>query len=196
MLAVLMTLYEPRCKVCTSPNRKTYEEMWAEDPKPTFKELEERAKVLGEDISYKAFERHFSRHFSATVAELVKKEEVVSQAVAEAKKEVIDIVEEIKSNLNGLKALLSATLQASQNQKLSPTILRSLTDLYREHRQSIEACERLTSKLSETTTLSEAELLRILYIFSKDLCPDCLEKFKNNLDEYLRKKGYGSQSFS
>jgi len=191
-----MTLYEPRCKVCTSPNRKTYEEMWAEDPKPTFKELEERAKVLGEDISYKAFERHFSRHFSATVAELVKKEEVVSQAVAEAKKEVIDIVEEIKSNLNGLKALLSATLQASQNQKLSPTILRSLTDLYREHRQSIEACERLTSKLSETTTLSEAELLRILYIFSKDLCPDCLEKFKNNLDEYLRKKGYGSQSFS
>jgi uncharacterized protein with ATP-grasp and redox domains len=193
---VPMTLYEPRCKVCTSPNRKTYEEMWAEDPRPTFKELEERAKVLGEDISYKAFERHFSRHFSATVAELVKKEEVVSQAVAEAKKEVIDIVEEIKSNLNGLKALLSATLQASQNQKLSPTILRSLTDLYREHRQSIEACERLTSKLAETTTLSEAELLRILYIFSKDLCPNCLEKFKNNLDEYLRKKGYGSQSFS
>jgi uncharacterized protein with ATP-grasp and redox domains len=193
---VPMTLYEPRCKVCTSPNRKTYEEMWAEDPRPTFKELEERAKVLGEDISYKAFERHFSRHFSATVAELVKKEEVVSQAVAEAKKEVIDIVEEIKSNLNGLKALLSATLQASQNQKLSPSILRSLTDLYREHRQSIEACERLTSKLAETTTLSEAELLRILYIFSKDLCPDCLEKFKNNLDEYLRKKGYGSQSFS
>jgi uncharacterized protein with ATP-grasp and redox domains len=193
---VPMTLYEPRCKVCTSPNRKTYEEMWAEDPRPTFKELEERAKVLGEDISYKAFERHFSRHFSATVAELVKKEEVVSQAVAEAKKEVIDIVEEIKSNLNGLKALLSATLQASQNQKLSPTILRSLTDLYREHRQSIEACERLTSKLAETTTLSEAELLRILYIFSKDLCPDCLEKFKNNLDEYLRKKGYGVQSFS
>jgi tRNA uridine 5-carbamoylmethylation protein Kti12 len=127
---------------------------------------------------------------------LVKKEEVVSQAVAEAKKEVIDIVEEIKSNLNGLKALLSATLQASQNQKLSPTILRSLTDLYREHRQSIEACERLTSKLTETTTLSEAELLRILYIFSKDLCPDCLEKFRNNLDEYLRKKGYGAQSFS
>jgi uncharacterized protein with ATP-grasp and redox domains len=191
-----MTLYEPRCKVCTSPNRKTYEEMWAEDPRPTFKELEERAKVLGEDISYKAFERHFSRHFSATVAELVKKEEVVSQAVAEAKKEVIDIVEEIKSNLNGLKTLLSATLQASQNQKLSPTILRSLTDLYREHRQSIEACERLTSKLAETTTLSEVELLRILYIFSKDLCPDCLEKFKNNLDEYLRKKGYGVQSFS
>lgn len=196
MSMVPMTLYEPRCKVCTSPNRKTYEEMWAEDPRPTFKELEERAKVLGEDISYKAFERHFSRHFSATVAELVKKEEVVSQAVAEAKKEVIDIVEEIKSNLNGLKALLSATLQASQNQKLSPSILRSLTDLYREHRQSIEACERLTSKLAETTTLSEAELLRILYIFSKDLCPDCLEKFKNNLDEYLRKKGYGSQSFS
>jgi len=190
-----MSVFEPRCKVCTSPNRKLYEEMYlASQPRPTWQAFEDKAKVLGEDISYKAFERHFSRHYSASVAELIEKEETVSKVVEEAKKEVIDIVQEIKENLNGLKALLNTTLQATQGQKISPVLIRSLTDLYREHRQSLEACERLTSKLSESTSLSEAEILRLLYLFSKDLCPDCTVKFKQNLEEYLRKKEYGNQS--
>ncbi|MEM2047806.1 MAG: hypothetical protein QXZ06_07990 [Candidatus Jordarchaeales archaeon] len=149
--------------------------------------------MFGEEISYKAFERHFSRHFSAGVMEFAKREEEVSQVVKEAKKEVIDIVEEIKTNLNGLKSLLNTTLEAFQGQsKVSPALLRSLTDLYREHRQSLEACDRLTTKLMEGTTLSEAELLKILYIFARDLCPDCLVKFKDNLDSYLRGKQIGS----
>lgn len=188
-----MAVYEPRCKVCTSPNRKTYEEYYlTSDPKPSWRDLEEQAKVFGEEISYKAFERHFSRHYSASVAELVQKEEEVTQVVEKAKKEVIDIVEEIKTNLIGLKALLNTTLQiAEQEHRLTPALLRSLTDLYREHRQSVEACERLTSKLTEGVALSEAELLKLLYIFAKDFCPECTKKFKTNLDEYLERKKHG-----
>lgn len=182
-----MVIFEPRCKVCTSPNRKTYEDNYlTSNPKPSWHDLEEQAKVLGEEISYKAFERHFSRHFSATVAEFVQQEVEVSKVVEGAKQEVTDIVEEIKENLNGLKALLAASLDAYKGKPISPNMLRSLTDLYREHRQSIESCERLTSKLLTNTTLSEAEILKMLYIFAKDFCPTCIQKFKENLDNYLR----------
>lgn len=185
-----MAAFEPRCKVCTSVNRKIFEENYlTSDPKPSWQDLEEKAKVLGEEISYKAFERHFTRHYSAGVAELVSKENQVTEIVEEAKQEVINIVDEIKDNLNGLKTLLNTTLQAYQGQsKISPSFIRSLTDLYREHRQSIEACERLSSKLTAGTTMTEAEILKVLYTFAKDFCPDCTQKFKKNLDEYLRKK--------
>ncbi|MCW1308288.1 MAG: hypothetical protein OH337_03710 [Candidatus Parvarchaeota archaeon] len=184
-----MEIYEPRCKVCTSRNRKVYEERWLETPRPTLEQMQELARMLNEDISYKSFERHFKNHFNPGIAELAAKEESITQVVEEAKKEVIDIVSEIRSNLNGLKALLSQTLAATQAQgRVSPTLIRSLTDLYREHRQSIEACERLTSKLTEGTTLTEGELLKLMYIFAKDLCPECREKFKITLDEYLARK--------
>jgi len=185
-----LVAFEPRCKVCTSNNRKTYEDRYlTSNPKPSWQDLEEQAKVLGEEISYKAFERHFSRHYSAGVAELASKEEEVSDVVEEAKQEVIDIVDEIRGNLNGLKTLLNKTLDAMEGQnKISPSLIRSLTDLYREHRQSIEACDRLTSKLTEGTTMSEAETLKLLYLFAKDLCPICTSKMKDTFDEYLRKK--------
>lgn len=188
-----MVAFERRCKICTSPNRKTYEDYYlTSEPKPSWQDLEDKAKVFGEEISYKAFERHFSRHYSAGVAELVQKEDEVSEVVEKAKKEVVNIVDEIKNNLNGLKTLLNSTLQAYQNQgKLSPQLLRSLTELYREHRQSIEACDRLSSKLSEGTTMTEAEILKVLYIFAKDFCPDCTAKFKKNLEEYLKEKEVG-----
>ena len=188
-----MVAFEPRCKVCTSPNRKTYEENYlTSDPKPAWQDLEEQAKILGEEISYKAFERHFTRHYSAGVAELVEKEGQVTEVVKEARQEVINIVEEIKDNLNGLKTLLQVSLDAYKGKPISPQMLRGLTDLYREHRQSIESCERLTGKLTEGTTMSEAEILKLLYTFAKDFCPICTSKFKTNLDEYLRSKGHDS----
>ena len=188
-----MVAFEPRCKVCTSINRKTYEDNYlTSDPRPTWSDLEEQAKVLGEEISYKAFERHFTRHYSAGVAELVQKEDEVVEVVEGAKQEVIDIVDEIKGNLNGLKTLLQASLDAYKGKPISPSMLRGLTDLYREHRQSIESCERLTGKLTADTTMSEAEILKLLYVFAKDFCPSCAGKFKKNLDDYLRRKESGN----
>ena len=71
---------------------------------------------------------------------------------------------------------------------MSPSLIRSLTDLLREHRQSLEVCDRLTSKLTEGTTMSEAETLKLLYLFAKDLCPTCSPKFKAALDEYIKRK--------
>ena len=188
-----LVAFEPRCKICTSPNRKTYEENFLTlDPKPSWQDLEEQAKVLGEDISYKAFERHFARHYSAEVAGLVSKEEEVTEVVEGAKQEVINIVDEIKGNLNGLKTLLQTSLEAYKGKPISPSMLRGLTDLYREHRQSIESCERLSGKLMAGITMSEAEILKLLYKFAKDFCPDCTSNFKKNLDEYLRKKERGN----
>ena len=78
------------------------------------------------------------------------------------KNEVINVVGEIKQNLTGLKTLLGAALSAYKKKRLIQ-LCYGLTDLYREHRQSIESCEKITSKLTEGTVLSEAEILRILY---------------------------------
>ena len=189
MEARILAYFEPRCKVCTSPNRQLYERLYYEsDGKISWTELSTKASKLGEEISRKAFARHFSSHFSAEVAEFMQGQEEVQEVVEEAKKEVINIVEEIKHNLNGLKALLSTALAKMQTQKLSPTMLRVVTEIYREHRQSLEACERLTSKLTSEQSLSEAELLKLMYLFAKDFCPDCRLKFKNNLDKYLMRK--------
>jgi len=185
----LSSLYESRCKVCNSPNRKVYEDFYLKSVNKTcWTELEEKAKVLAEDISCKSFERHFRRHFQEGIVELQKKEELVSGAVEGVKQEVIDTVQEIKNNLNGLKTLLTKALEAYEDKSMSPAMLKGLTELYREHRQSIESCEHLTSKLTAGTNLSEAEMLKILYIFAKDFCPICTEKFKKNLDEYLKRK--------
>lgn len=187
-----MSTYEPRCKVCTSSNKKEYEAFFLANTEiPLTKlspELEEKAKVFGEEISYKAFERHFTRHFSATITELASREEEVTEVVKTAKKEVIDIVAEIKNNLNGLKTLLNKSLEAYKDKTITPGMLRGLTDLYREHRQSIEACDRLTNKLTEGTQMSEAEMLKFLYLFAKNLCPACAQRFKANLDDYLERK--------
>lgn len=184
-----MSHYEPRCKVCNSPNRALYEKLFKET-KGNIKwtALAEKAKLLGENISRRAFERHFSRHFTLEMAEVFEKEDEVQQVVEKERREVIDLVKEIKNNLEGLKTLLSTSLASIQNKPLSPAMLRVITEIYREHRQSLEACERLTSKLQMETSLSETEVLRLLYHFSKDLCPECLKKFKTNLENYLEMK--------
>jgi hypothetical protein len=184
-----LTVYEARCKICTSIHKKEYEDFFTSSTnKFPWRDLEEKAKVLGEEISHKAFERHFTRHFSKEISELIEREGDVSKVVDDAKKEVINTVEEIKGNLNGLKSLLSKALNAYENTAISPQMLRGLTDLYREHRQSIESCERLTGKLTEGTNLSEAELLRTLYVFAKNLCPECSSKFRISLEEFLERK--------
>jgi len=186
-----MVAFEPRCKVCRSNNRKAYEDLYLDsDKKMSWIDLEKHASTFHEEISWKAFSRHFERHFTEQVAELVQREEKVSEVVEGAKKEVIDIVGEIRNNLNGLKTLITNALQTYGDRPVSPQIIRGLTDLYREHRQSIEACERLMGKLTEGSTMSEAELLKVLYAFAKDFCPTCTAKFKDNLDAYLREKEY------
>jgi len=182
-----MVYYESRCKVCKSSNRKEYEDIYFKaEGKVSWQEMERTATSKNEEISWKAFERHFQRHYSAKVAEMVETGESVSDVYETAKKEVIDIVEEIKSNLLGLKTLLT---KATNNlDPKNPYSTRTLMEIYKEHRQSLEACERLTSKLVSGASMSEADLLKILYAFAKNLCPDCQGKFKISLEEYLRRK--------
>ncbi len=188
-----MSFYEPRCKVCTSPNRKVYEELYRKKKdKIKWKDLEELAKRNGEFISFRAFERHFKRHFSEQVAEYIEQEKLVDEAVEATKKEAIDLVREIRNNLKGIKLLLDNAIKSMQGKSISPSMLRVITEIYREHRQSLMDCEKLTSKLTEKALLSEAELLKILYYFGKDLCPNCFQKFKENLDTYLEMKKHVS----
>jgi len=48
-----MAVFEPKCKICSSEHRKLYEDFYMDNtPKPTWASLEDKAKVLGEDISY------------------------------------------------------------------------------------------------------------------------------------------------
>ena len=179
--------YVPQCKICTSKNRDFYESEYSKsNGNLTWSQLEEMAKNLGEFISYRAFERHFSKHFSLEVSKFLQKEETIEQAVDQKKTEAINVVEEIKGNLNGIKSLLD---KAQGIEDINASTLGALAAIYREHRQTLEACETLSEKLKSKVGLTRAELIKEIIRSAKDLCPDCREKFMVELDKRLRERG-------
>jgi len=153
----------------------------------SWRQLASLAKQMGEDISWKAFSRHFKKHFSREVQEMVKESEM-REIVEKEQKEAIDILQEIKTNLTGLKALL-AVLQANTKSFENPNVIRTTVEVYRELRQSLEVCERLSEKLSDKTTLTEIDLFRAIFKASEVLCDECFPKFELRLRELLREKG-------
>ncbi|RLG18257.1 hypothetical protein DRN75_02130 [Nanoarchaeota archaeon] len=182
--------FEPRCKVCTSPYRDVYEKLYLEsEGKISWRELERRAKSFGEQISWKAFQRHFEerKHFSIELAKLEEEEDEIKEIIEKEKKEAIDILAEIKNNLQGLKSLLS-TITNMNPQSLSPAMARTLVEIYREHRQTLEACERLTTKLSQRTGMTRDEFIKMVCYIAQDFCKEDRIKLQKKLKELLGEK--------
>jgi len=179
--------FESRCKVCTSPNRSYFEdEYFKSDGKITWTKLEELAHNLNEDISLQSFKRHFERHFSQRIHEFMSKEETIEKVVEHKKTEAVNAVEEIKNNLEILRTLMARAENLNLDNAASVTAWGTLL---REHRQTIEACERLSSSLKSKVGITREELVREIIRAAKDLCADCQEKFMIELDKRLREKG-------
>lgn len=188
--------FEPKCKICTSKNRIAYEEEWQKSAHTIpWVDFEKKATDKGEEISRKAFWRHFTLHYIENETKVLSNSEKLDQAVQDERKEAINIVNEIRGNLDGLRKLLDTTIEAYKGKSdIDPSALRVLTEIYREHRASLESCERLTSKLQVGTTMSEVELVKILYFFAKNLCLQCRTSFLDNLEKHMKEKGIVSSN--
>lgn len=174
-----------RCKVCTSLNRNYYEKLYYKAKgKVSFSRFERLAKDRGESISRKSFARHFRdpNHYKPERIQKLLQRGAIDERVEEVKTEAINILEEIKNNLMGLKALIEKA-KGSKN-------LQEVVAVYREHRLTLQDIERLRDKLSSETALTKAELYQEIFWAASELCPKCRKKFWVKLDERLKRKGF------
>ncbi len=171
------------CKVCQSQNRDNYEkEFYQKEGAIAYSELVRIALSFGERISRKSFRNHFTKHYQpARIQDLIHRGSIDSK-VEEGKIEAINILDEIKTNLLGLKALMTAS-KKSKN-------VSDLVAVYREHRLTLQDIERLSNRLSVSTSLTKAELYKEIYWACSQLCPKCRDQFWVKLDERLRSKGF------
>jgi len=176
-------LNETRCRVCNSTNRDYYEKIFYESgSKISCRRMSEMALDKGESISRKSFERHFRAHYTPErIQELVEKK-VIDAQVEKAKEDAINILDEVKNNLIGLKALMG---QAKYSKNVSDTVA-----VFKEVRMTLLEIERLRSKLSTSTSLTKADLYKEIFFACSILCSECREKFLVKLDERLKQKGY------
>lgn len=175
-----------QCKVCTSPNLEFYEVTYYKARGMlSYPRMSEIASDKGEGISRKSFERHFKNHYSPDKVVQLLDRNLIESSVQKSSKDAIDILDEIKANLAGLKALLDGS-------KLKTKNLGDIVAVYREHRMTLQEIERLRTKLTATTSMSEAEVLKLMYWAASELCPDCRENFWVKLNEKLKDRGYGA----
>lgn len=174
-----------RCKVCRSPNKNYYEKLYYKAKgKVSFSRFSKLAQAKGEAISRKSFARHFQdpQHYKPERIQKLLQRGAIDSKVEEAKTEAINILDEIRSNLNGLKALIEKA-KGSKN-------LQEVVAVYREHRLTLQDIERLRNKLSTDTALTKAELYQEIFWAASELCPKCQKKFWVKLDERLKRKGF------
>jgi len=171
------------CKVCNSSNLNEYESIYLKRKgRVTDVFFQKLATKKGEKIGRKCFKNHFEMHYRPErIQEVLSKGRIDSQ-VEESKAQAINILDEIRENLKGLKNLIEATKDS--------TNLSDVVSVYREHRLTLQDIERLRNKLSSDASLSKAELYREIYWACTQLCPKCKDNFWVKLDERLRRKGF------
>ena len=180
-------IYEAKCKVCNSINRDVYEKMFMDSNcSPEWTYYSKQAKELfQESISYNSFSRHFKMHFDMPIAKYFEKKGIVEDAVVKTKSETVNTLTEIKGNLNGLKTLLG---KVKGLQSVTPQTLSAIAAIYREHRLTLESCEKLSRNLSATSDITKAEIIREIFYSAQHLCSDCKKKFLSDLDERLKNR--------
>jgi len=180
-------IYSRRCKICTSPNRDYYEKKFMDSNcSPEWTWLSKHAKeTFNESISHMGFKRHFDKHFDMPIAKYFEKKVEIEEEVVKNKTETINILKEVRENLTGLKTLIG---KVKTIQTATPQTLSAMASIYREHRLTLESCERLTQKLSSTSDISKAEIIREIFYAAQYLCPECKKRFLRDLDDRLQKK--------
>ena len=169
------------CGVCNSPYTIDYEiEYYNVKGKIAWTELSDLAKAKGETLGRKAFKKHFENgHYKPGRVHSMLKQGRNDSKIEETKAQVINILDEIKTNLNGLKDLIPKAETSSE-----------AVAIYKECRLTLQDIERLRGKLTSNTSLSLAELYREIYWSTTNICEDCRDKFWVQLDDRLKKKGF------
>lgn len=172
-----------RCKVCNSPNKNYYEQIYYQTKgKLSYVRLSEMAQNKGEGISRKSFERHFKNHYTPERIQRLIEEGKIEAKIEQTREETINILDEIKNNLMGLKALIGRTRKTKN--------LADIVAVYREHRLTLQDIERIRSKLSTRSFMTQAELYKEIFWVCSSLPPECRKDFWVKLDERLKEKGY------
>jgi len=183
---IIKRTYNKKCILCNCPHLSEYEKAFKDsNGKISFADLEELSRKLGDNIDYAAIRRHFINHFSMITQDYLEKKSLVEQEAETTKEQTVNTLKEIRSNLEGLKNLVT---KANQLQINSPSTLQALAAIYREHRMTIESCEKLTQALSASTDISRAEIIKEIFYAARDLCPECKKKFLSELDVRLKSR--------
>ena len=171
------------CKVCNSPYMNDYEKRYYDSKgQVAYEELSRMASGFNEEISRKSFQNHFDTHYQSERIQEMLSKGMLEENIEASKAEAINILDEIKTNLAGLKTLIAAA-KGTNN-------LTDIVSVYREHRLTLQDIERLRSKLTSTSSLSKADLYKEIYFVYNELCPECRDKFWVKLDERLKRRGF------
>lgn len=175
------------CKICNSPNRIHYELLYFRSlGNLSYRQMEEESSRLKEDISYRTFARHFgnSEHYDPERIEQLIHESKVNQKIlleSEEKAETINVLKSFENNLKDLKDLIDKTKGLPA---LSPHAIIAIGNLIRHHTDLLERIKKERESLSLRTTLSEAEMIKLMSEVASLLCSGC----KKELWSYLNAK--------
>ena len=166
-----MSVIEPRCKVCKSPNRLYYEReaqrMLETLGKIDYKELREIAfKKFKEQISINSFKRHFEQGHLQDVDQYLESK-VLSKIKLQKKARVkvpLDVVSELISNLELAQDL--TRMLVNQMERIQPAdaketalLVNSLRGLLSEIRMTLKHVSDLSKKLKLPTQYSREEVI-------------------------------------
>lgn len=177
----MIPLTESRCKVCTSPNRRKYEELRLKEKK-SLSDLEKVAHELGERVSKSMFSRHFNRHVFEKLKELVELDDERKQLLQEKIGESIDIL----SDLRRYSRVLGEAVKpyAEKKERLSPKELSALNLTIRNIRENLKLLLDLTNQLeikgeTEEVRKEKEELIRVV----RKLDPETQRKLYDAMEE-------------
>lgn len=179
-----------KCKVCNSLNRIHYEVLFFRSlGNLSSRQMEKEANKLGEKISYRTFARHFSnpKHYDAEKIEQLLNEEKIRVKISaeeEEKSETINVLQSFKANLKDLKVLIDRTKNLP---KLTPHAITAIGNLIKHHTELLEKIEKERESLSLRTTMSEAEMIKLMSQAAAILCQECRRKLWSFLNDQLDK---------
>ena len=183
---VVKLLKASNCKVCNSPNRLHYEELYFRSVgSMSHRDLQQEALKLGESIHYRTFGRHLATHYDPVLLEEYLNEKKINLKVNEEnseKAETINILKSFEQNLNDLKTLID---KLKGLDKLTSADITNIVSLIRMHTELLERIERERERLSLKTTLSEAEMIKMMSQLAEKLCQECRTKLWVYLNDKL-----------
>jgi len=139
-------------KVEISPNKAVYEKMRAEGA--TLKEIQAKAKELGEDISISAIARYFKNYWRPALKAEVSSDQILREKAYRLQEEWRNVMDLCSQNIQVLRAEATAL---TLKKKDDPKSLQALVSVLREIRLTARDLFNYIKKINELTGMSEAD---------------------------------------
>ena len=173
-----------RCKVCNSPHRVEYEQMYL-DKGMYVKDIWRYAVTkYGENISYPAFSRHFRYHVKQAL-EIQKKLDRERQAlIRKYLQKDLYIAEKLSDHLEEIEERIA---EKCRKKELSPQEEKMLLKWLEEARLTIDQILRWRDKL-EFPEISAEDIGDKIVECMKDFPPELIEKFLERWKQYVESR--------